>query len=175
MRLEPSEEAMYQRMDRKDRILYLIPFSGSIGSVIFLLCRVNHMQNLSISFFAIVFVLILFLAVQYCKLNRQIMPLSDCFLEIQKECLFVRQPEQQDRYESCQIYFKEIESLIWNRGKDGFFIRFHENGKSQVFCNGKQMGTIFHVRIFGYGEEEMKSVYQMVKERLPVSAKVYEP
>ena len=36
MRFEPSEEAMYRRMDQKERILYLIAAGGLVGSLVFL-------------------------------------------------------------------------------------------------------------------------------------------
>ena len=42
MRFEPSEEAMYRRMDQKERILFLIAACGLIGSLIFLLGVINQ-------------------------------------------------------------------------------------------------------------------------------------
>ena len=42
MRFEPSEEAMYRRMDQKERILYLIAACGLIGSFVFLLGVINQ-------------------------------------------------------------------------------------------------------------------------------------
>ena len=41
MRFEPSEEAMYRRMDQKERILYLIAAGGLVGSLVFLLGVIN--------------------------------------------------------------------------------------------------------------------------------------
>lgn len=175
MRFEPSEEAMYRRMDQKERILYLIAACGLIGSLVFLLCVIN--QNWYVAGGAVCFA-VCFIAVmvwRYRALGQRIMPLTGCFLEVRQDCLLVRQPQWQERYETCQIFLSEIEQIVWSSRKDGFYVQFHDKGKSLVLLRGKQSGPIFHIRPFGYRKEEMESVYQAIKERLPASASVFEP
>lgn len=175
MRFEPSEEAMYRRMDQKERILYLIAAGGLVGSLVFLLSVIN--QNWYVAGGAVCFAvcLIVVLVWRYRALGQRIMPLTGCFLEVRQDCLLVRQPQRQERYETCQIFFPEIEQIVWGSMKDGFYIRFQGNGKSSALLRGKQSGPIFHIRPFGYRKEEMESVYQTIKERLPASASVFEP
>ena len=175
MRFEPSEEAMYRRMDQKERILYLIAACGLIGSFVFLLGVIN--QNWYVAGGAVCFA-VCFIAVmvwRYRALGQRIMPLKGGFFEVREDCLLVRQPQRQERYETCQIFFPEIEQLVWSSMKDGFYIRFHGKGKSSASLRGKQSGPAFHIRPFGYRKEEMESVYQAIKERLPASASVFEP
>ena len=175
MRFEPSEEAMYRRMDQKERILYLIAAGGLVGPLVFLLGVIN--KNWYVAggtvCFAVCFIAVL--VWRYRALGQRIMPLTGCFLEVRQDCLLVRQPQQQERYEACRIFCPEIEQLVWSGMKEGFYIRFHDNGKSSVLLRGKQSGPIFHIRPFGYRKEEMESVYQAIKERLPASASVFEP
>ena len=175
MRFEPSEEAMYRRMDQKERILYLIAACGLIGSLVFLLGVIN--QNWYLAGGAVGFAVCLIVAMvwRYRALGQRIMPLTGCFLEVRQDYLLVRQPQLQERYEACQIFCPEIEQIVWSSRKDGFYIRFHDNGKSSVLLHGTQSGPIFHIRPFGYRKEEMESVYQEIKERLPASAVVFEP
>ena len=95
MRFEPSEEAMYRRMDQKERILYLIAACGLIGSFVFLLGVIN--QNWYVAGGAVCFA-VCFIAVmvwRYRALGQRIMPLTGCFLEVRQDCLLVRQPQRQ--------------------------------------------------------------------------------
>ena len=98
MRFEPSEEAMYRRMDQKERILYLIAAGGLVGSLVFLLGVIN--KNWYVAggtvCFAVCFIAVL--VWRYRALGQRIMPLTGCFLEVRQDCLLVRQPQQQERY-----------------------------------------------------------------------------
>ena len=58
--------------------------------------------------------------VVYRGIQRQIMPLTNCFLEIQRDCFVAVQPFRDGEYESCRIYFEEIEGLIEGKRGKGF-------------------------------------------------------
>ena len=175
MRFEPSEEAMYRRMDQKERILFLISSCCLIVSLIFLLGFIN--QNWYLAGGAVCFAVCFIVAMVwwYRGVSQRIMPLTGCFLEVRQDWLLVQQPQRQERYEACQIFCPEIEQIVWSSVKDGFYVRFHSSGKSSVLLYGKQSRPIFHIRSFGYRREEMESVYQAIKKRLPASAVVFEP
>ena len=92
MRLEPSEESMYRRMDLKDHFLILIPVMGLMASLGFFFMA-------SPSKYLIGIVAIIAGAVGlgtslggYLWLKQRIMPLSGCFLEIRGDSFVTVQP-----------------------------------------------------------------------------------
>lgn len=166
---------MYRKMDQKERTLYLLPVCGLICSIAFLFGIMNQYWYLSGDIVCLCVFLMATMGIRYRKLSQEIMPLAGCFLEIRKDCILVRQPQRKERYESCQIFYSEIESIVWSNIKDGFYIQFCDSGKSSVLLHGVQSKPVFHIRSFGYRKEELESVYQAIKERIPSSAVVFEP
>ena len=60
--------------------------------------------------------------VVYREIQRRIMPLVNCFLEVQGDCFVAVQPFRDGEYESCRIYFEEIEGLIEGKRGKGFYV-----------------------------------------------------
>lgn len=174
MRLEPSDEPMYCRMDQKDRALFMIPVFGIAASMglFFLAARYPVIVGLSIIGLAVAGMV--GSAVRYRRLKRLIMPLSGCYLEIQTHCFVAKQPWLDGKYEQCRIYFQEIEGLVKGAKTGGFYLRIPEDGKSEIRGGGDGPRKLFYVSPFGYQEDKIQAVYQTIKERLPDTAKVFD-
>ena len=111
MRLEPSEEAMYRRMDLKDHLLIVILIMGFIASLSFFLLANPNSQ--------------------------------------------------------------EIELLIKDKAGSGFYIRILQPGESVIKGSQDKRRTM-HISRFGYSEEEIETIYEVLKERVLQTATVYE-
>lgn len=164
MRLEPSEEFMYRRMDWKERLLLLFPLLG-IGVSLGLLLIADGRQILGIGVTGGALCLMVGVWMGHLELQKRIMPLNQCFLEIQSDCFEMVQPFRDGVYESCRIYFDEIESLIEGRRGKGFYIRTSGMGKSVV--QRKERGRVMFVSSEGYDWEKFRMVYDRIREKVP--------
>lgn len=172
MRLEPSEEYMYRRMDWKDRLMILIPILGVVASVGLFLIAAGFGVMIGAAVCTAALLGIAGAGLGYVAVKRRTMPLNQCFLEIQKDCFVAVQPFRDEEYESCRIFFREIESLIKARKNGGFYIRIPEKGSSII--QRKEKGCVMYVSPLGYPEEKMEAVYQKIRERLGDMAIVFE-
>ena len=89
--------------------------------------------------------------------NDRIMQTKDCYMELESDCLVVRQPQKKEHYEACRIFFDEIEkavegsqagvaelSVVIRRLKD-------RERKSFILLGDTDNETrLFRVRSFGY-------------------------
>ncbi len=164
MRLEPSEEMMYRRMDWKERLLLLFPLLGILASVGLLMIgdgcwRVYGMIVVGLAVCAMIMVWVVYRGIQ-----RRIMPIANCFLEVQRDCFVAVQPFQDGEYESCRIYFEEIEGLIEGKKGKGFYVRISGEGRSVV--QRKERGRVMFVSSEGYDEERFKMMYEKIRKKL---------
>lgn len=172
MRLEPSEEYMYRRMDWKDRLTVLIPVFGVAASTGLLLIASGFYEGLGAAVCTAALLGIVGAGLGRLAVTRRIMPLNQCFLEIQKDCFVAVQPFRDEEYESCRIFFCEIEGLVKERKNGGFYIRIPENGSSMI--QRKERGCVMYVSPLGYPKGQMEAVYQKIRERLRNPAAAYE-
>ena len=89
------------------------------------------------------------------------MPLANCFLEIQSDCFVAVQPFRDGEYESCRIYFEEIEGLIEGKKGKGFYVRISGEGRSVV--QRKERGRVMFVSSEGYEVENFKEVSEKIR------------
>ena len=106
----------------------------------------------------------------YLELKKRIMPLNQCFLEIQSDCFVAVQPFRDGRYESCRIYFEEIEGLIEGKKGKGFYVRISGEGGSVV--QRKERGRVMFVSSEGYDGERFGIVYRKIQERAPETTNI---
>ena len=123
MRLEPSEEMMYRRMDWKERLLLLFPLLGILTSVGLLMIGSGRWRGYGVVIAGLAVGALMVVWVVYRGSERRIMPLANCFLEVQRDCFVAVQPFRDGEYESCRIYFEEIEGLIEGKRGKGFYVR----------------------------------------------------
>lgn len=165
MRLEPSEEMMYRRMDWKERLLLLFPLLGILASVGLLLIGSGRWRIWGVAVVGIAAGALAVLWVVYREIQRRIMPLVNCFLEVQSDCFVAVQPFRDGEYESCRIYFEEIEGLIEEKRGKGFYVRVSGEGRSVV--QRKERGRVMFVSSEGYDRGRFGVVYEKISGRVP--------
>ncbi len=177
MRLMAKEEDIYKLMDVRDRYLY--------GAGLFLAAAAVSgylmMQQIfpwDCLYFTAVFgfcsILCLCLA---GKTGRQVMEAGCCYLELDGESLAVCQPEQNGRYESCRIFYNEMEKIVEGsrRGIPEFYVVTGRPSDRESFIlldEEEQARQIFCVRSLGYGNEEFKNFYRKLRWEVPGKVRV---
>ena len=164
MRLEPSEEMMYRRMDWKERRLLLFPLLGILVSVGVLMIGAGRWRVYGVVVVGLAVGALMVVWVVYRGIQRRIMPLANCFLEVQRDCFVAVQPFRDGEYESCRIYFDEIEGLIEGEKGKGFYVRISGEGKSVV--QRKERGRVMFVSSEGYDEEKFGVMYGKIMGRV---------
>lgn len=176
MRLMAKEEDIYKLMDQRDRYLCYAGFCfvAAAVSVYFL------MQKLSwegIYFLAVSgFGSLLFLFHAW-KNGRQIMEAGCCYMELDGDSLAVCQIEQNGQYESCRIFYDEIEKIVEGsrRGIPEFYVVIdpdQDRGSFILLEDEEQIRNIFCVRSLGYGNKEFKKFYRKLRWEVPGKARI---
>ena len=75
------------------------------------------------------------------------------------------QPFRDGEYESCRIYFEEIEGLIEGKRGKGFYVRVSGEGRSVV--QRKERGSVMFVSSEGYDRGRFGVVYEKISGRVP--------
>lgn len=171
MRLEPSEEMMYRRMDWKERLHLLFPLLGILASVGVLMIGSGRWRTCGIVIMGMAVGALVVAWVLYREIQRRIMPLANCFLEVQRDCFVAVQPFRDGEYESCRIYFEEIEELIEGKKGKGFYVRISGEGRSVV--QRKERGKVMFVSSEGYDGEKFRGVYERIREKVSGRIGVY--
>ncbi len=171
MRLEPSEEMMYRRMDWKERLLLLFPLLGILVSVGVLMIGSERWRTCGIVIMGMAVGALVVAWVVYREIQRRIMPLANCFLEVQRDCFVAVQPFRDGEYESCRIYFEEIEGLVEGKKGKGFYVRISEEGRSVV--QRKERGKVMFVSSEGYDGEKFRGMYERIREKVSERISAY--
>lgn len=177
MRLMAKEEDIYKLMDARDRYLYGAGLCLTAAAVSgYLMMRQVFFWDCL--YFTAVFgfcsILCLYLA---GKTGRQVMEAGCCYLELDGESLAVCQPEQNGRYESCRIFYKEMEKIVEGsrRGIPEFYVVTGKAADRESFIlldEEEQARQIFCVRSLGYGNEEFKNFYRRLRWEVPGKVRV---
>ena len=101
--------------------------------------------------------------VVYREIQRRIMPLVNCFLEVQGDCFVAVQPFRDGEYESCRIYFEEIEGLIEGKRGKGFYVRVSGEGRSVV--QRKERGRVMFVSSEGDDGAKFRIMYRELEKK----------
>ncbi len=176
MRLMAKEEDIYKLMDQRDRYLCYAGFCfvAAAVSVYFL------MQKLSWEgiYFLAVSGLGSFLFIFYAwKSGRQIMEAGCCYMELDGDSLAVCQIEQNGQYESCRIFYDEVEKIVEGsrKGIPEFYVVIdpgQDRGSFILLEDEEQMRNIFCVRSLGYGNKEFKKFYRKLRWEVPGKARI---
>lgn len=173
MRVELSEEAMYRRMDWKDRVQLLIPLSGMVFCVGLMLAASGLESLLCFVVLSGAIVLLLFSALLYRRISGLIMPVNGCYLEIRDTRFLLVQPLINGRYESCCIELGEVEKLVYDGRRGGFYLKIPSEGKSWIRDGEKReerKRQVLYVNPFGYTRKQVEGAYEILKKRIPVAA-----
>lgn len=171
MRLMAREEDIYRLMDQRDQSLCCTGFClvAVVVSIYFL------MQGLSwerIYFLAVSGIGGILLSWHTWKENRRIMEAGCCYMELDGESLAVCQPEQDGRYESCRLFYNEVEKIVEGsrKGIPEFYVVVCPDQDRESFIlldDEEQARQIFCVRSLGYGDREFKKFYRRLRWEVP--------
>lgn len=175
MRLEPTEESMYRRMDLKDQMLMMIPVFGILASLGLFLLASPAMFVPGLVMLAAAISGMCGSMGMYSRIKRRIMPLAGCFLEIQTNCFVAVQPYRDNRYESCRVYYHDVTELIRGAGNKGFYIRISEQGESVIQDEADHERRVLFINPFGYSKDGVEEIYAVLKKRVPGTTDIYEP
>lgn len=176
MRLKAKEDDIFNMMDRRD--LYLIGIvlcCIAAGVTGYLLSRYICWDLLYLS--AALFFGILFLMVNTIRISRRIMEANQCYMQLEEKCLVVLQPEKNGHYESCRIYYDEMDKIVEGsrRGIPEFYIVIKdvENRKSFMLLDDEEEERlIFCVRSLGYDINEFREFYRKLRWQVPGKVRI---
>lgn len=155
---------MYRRMDWKERLLLLFPLLGILMSVGLLMAASGRWRVYGVIVVGLAVCAMIMVWVVYRGIQRRIMPIANCFLEIQRDCFVAVQPFRDGEYESCRIYFEEIEGVIEGKKGKGFYVRISGEGKSVV--QRKERGRVMFVSSEGYERKKFEIVYGRIRKNV---------
>lgn len=180
MILRATERDMYKLMDYKETCLIRagICIGGACICTVLLACR-----GLSWEPLYLVILLsgtALFLFREAIEANDRIMQTKDCYMELESDCLVVRQPQKKEHYEACRIFFDEIEKIVEGSkgGEAEFYVVIRrmkdQDRKSFILFDDTEKGTrIFQVRSFGYKKEEFQKLYRKLRWEVPGRVRIF--
>ena len=123
------------------RILFHIP-EKMLGSCIFVYCT------------ALAIILLLRQAI---KISRRIMEAENCYMALEEDSLAVCQPEKNGKYESCRIFYDEMDKIVEGsrRGIPEFLYRDPKRRERteklfSFWMKKNRNGMFFCVRSFGF-------------------------
>ncbi len=177
MRLMAKEEDIYKLMDIRDRYLYGagLCLAAAAVSGYLLMHRIFPWDCL---YLAAAFGLGSLLCLcRSWKTGGRVMEAGCCYLELDGESLAVCQPEQNGRYESCRIFYNEMEKIVEGsrRGIPEFYVVTGKAPDRESFIlldEEEQVRQIFCVRSLGYGKEEFKNFYRRLRWEVPGKVRV---
>ncbi len=176
MVLRATDEDVYEVMDSRERCL-----AGAGGSTIlgllFLHFISRGMWNWELVYLLLASGICTFLSLTAAiRMSRQIMETRNCYLEVTKECLVVRQMESHGNYESCRIFLDEIEKIVEGSrpGIPEFYVVLRENAEKSFILLGQEekAGHIFLVKSFGYKTAAFRRFYRRLKWEVPGSVHI---
>lgn len=176
MLLKAKEDDIYTMMDRRDLYFLGIGLCGIAAGISgYLMSRYLRWDflYLSIACFSGIF----FLAFRALHINRKIMEANQCYMQLEEDSLVVLQPEKNGHYETCRIYYSEMEKIVEGsrRGVPEFYIviKNEEERKSFILLDDEEeKRLIFCVRSLGYEIEEFREFYRKLKWEVPGKVRV---
>ena len=155
MILRATERDMYKLMDYKETCLIWagICMGGACICTVLMACIGVSWEPL--------YLVVLLSGTAIClfreaiEANDRIMQTKDCYMELESDCLVVRQPQKKEHYEACRIFFDEIEKVVEGSqaGEAEFYVVIRRmkdrDRKSFILLDDTEKETrIFQVRSF---------------------------
>lgn len=100
-----------------------------------------------------------------------------CYMELDGESMAVYQPEQNGQYESCRIFYDEVEKIVEGsrKGIPEFYVVIDPSEERESFIlldDEEQKRKIFCVRSLGYGNKEFKKFYRRLRWEVPGKVRI---
>lgn len=176
MRLLAKDEDIYKLMDLRDGYLCGGGFCliATAVSIHFLMRGLSWERVYFLTAFGLGGILLFFHA---WKNSKRIMEAECCYMELDGESLAVYQPEQNGQYESCRIFYDEVEKIVEGsrKGIPEFYVVIDSSKERESFIlldDEEQKRKIFCVRSLGYGNQEFKKFYRRLRWEVPGKVRV---
>lgn len=173
LRLQADEEDVYHLMDLRERYFVLIGASSLIEGIaayfLFFQIRCWDLIYLCAALFLGIFLLLR----QSNKISKRIMEAEVCYMELDEFSLAVCQPEKNGKYESCRIFYDEMDKIVegTRRGVPEFYIVIRKEGKEQksffLLDEEEQERDVFCVRSFGFDNQGFMEFYRKLRWIVP--------
>jgi len=178
MQLMAREDDIYKLMDKRDRYLLgaVVCLMMAVASLFFLIREPPRWDLLY--FLAVFGFSCILLFYHMWKTGRKIMEAGCCYIELDGESLAVCQPEQNGKYESCRIFYDEMEKIVEGsrKGIPEFYVVVAPGGEMESFIlldEEEQPRKIFCVRSLGYENEKFKEFYRRLRWEVPGKVRVF--
>ena len=97
------------------------------------------------------------------------MEAENCYMALEEDSLAVCQPEKNGKYESCRIFYDEMDKIVegTRRGIPEFYIVIRKEGKEQksffLLDEEEQERDVFCVRSFGFDNQGFMEFYRKLR------------
>lgn len=173
LRMQADEEDVYHLMDLRERYFVLIGAGSLIEGIaayfLFFQIRCWDLIYLCAALFLGIFLLLR----QSNKISKRIMEAEVCYMELDEFSLAVCQPEKNGKYESCRIFYDEMDKIVegTRRGVPEFYIVIRKEGKEQksffLLDEEEQERDVFCVRSFGFDNQGFMEFYRKLRWIVP--------
>lgn len=133
LRLQATEDDVYHLMDLKEQYFIMTAIcSVAEGISAYFFIYQKRCWDLAYLCTALALAIILLLR-QAIKISRRIMEAENCYMALEEDSLAVCQPEKNGKYESCRIFYDEMDKIVEGsrRGVPEFYIVIRKEGKEQ--------------------------------------------
>ena len=133
LRLQATEDDVYHLMDLKEQYFIMTAIcSVAEGISAYFFIYQKRCWDLVYLCTALALAIILLLR-QAIKISRRIMEAENCYMALEEDSLAVCQPEKNGKYESCRIFYDEMDKIVEGsrRGIPEFYIVIRKEGKER--------------------------------------------
>lgn len=173
MRLKATEDDVYRLMDRREQYYIAVALcSIAEGICAYLLIYQKRCWDLAYLCAVLAIAIVLFIR-QILKSSKRIMEAESCYMELDAESLAVCQPEKNGHYESCRIFYDEIDKIVEGsrRGIPEFYVVLREIEEGQesfiLLDEDEQQRRIFCVHSFGFDHKKFIEFYRRLRWMVP--------
>lgn len=112
LRLQATEDDVYHLMDLKEQYFIMTAIcSVAEGISTYFFIYQKRCWDLAYLCTALALAIILLLR-QAIKISRRIMEAENCYMALEEDSLAVCQPEKNGKYESCRIFYDEMDKIV---------------------------------------------------------------
>lgn len=173
LRLQATEDDVYHLMDLKEQYFIMTAIcSVAEGISAYFFIYQKRCWDLVYLCTALALAIILLLR-QAIKISRRIMEAENCYMALEEDSLAVCQPEKNGKYESCRIFYDEMDKIVEGsrRGIPEFYIVIRKEGKEQksffLLDEEEQERDVFCVRSFGFDNQGFMEFYRKLRWIVP--------
>lgn len=173
MRLKATEDDVYRLMDQREQACIAAALcSIAEGICVYLLVSWKLCWDLAYLCGTLAVAVVL-LVRQVLVSGRHIMEAESCYMELDTDSLAVCQPGKNGHYESCRIFYDEIDKIVEGsrRGIPEFYVVLRERKGGQksfiLLDEQEQQHRIFCVRSFGFDHKKFIEFYRRLRWEVP--------